>query len=97
MGRSVRSMIPRLFLVVQSGCSRLSSPWSALFPRTQQVLSRIQLGIEGVTEMDWLVNARAMTSREASVAVDERQWAKGGSLVCLTRRESLDAQGFATL
>jgi len=46
--------------------------WSALPPRTQQVLSRIQLGIDGVTEMDWLVNARAMTPREAAL-----QWMGG--------------------
>jgi glycine betaine/proline transport system substrate-binding protein len=36
--------------------------WSALLPaRTQKVLGRIQLDLDGVTEMDWLVNVRAMT------------------------------------
>jgi glycine betaine/proline transport system substrate-binding protein len=35
--------------------------WSALPARTQKVLGRIQLDLDGVTEMDWLVNVRAMT------------------------------------
>ena len=33
---------------------------------TQTVLARIDLGLDGVTEMDWLVNVRGRTAREAA-------------------------------
>jgi glycine betaine/proline transport system substrate-binding protein len=43
----------------------------AIPPATRAVLSRIDLGLEGVTEMDWLVNVEKKTPREAA-----RVWMK---------------------
>jgi glycine betaine/proline transport system substrate-binding protein len=45
---------------------------ASTFWQPEEVLSRIQLGIDGVTEMDWLVNARTMTPPEAAL-----QWMSG--------------------
>jgi glycine betaine/proline transport system substrate-binding protein len=39
---------------------------AALPGTTRAVLSRIQLGLDGVTEMDWLVNVKKRTPREAA-------------------------------
>ena len=38
----------------------------ALPRRTQTVLSRVALSLEGVTEMDWVVNVEKKTPREAA-------------------------------
>jgi ABC-type proline/glycine betaine transport system substrate-binding protein len=35
---------------------------------TRTVLARIELGLDGVTKMDWLVNVRRKTHREAASA-----------------------------
>lgn len=43
--------------------------WQALPARTRAVLGRIDLGLDGVTEMDWLVNVHKHTPRAAA-----RQW-----------------------
>jgi glycine betaine/proline transport system substrate-binding protein len=40
--------------------------FQALPDRTRATLARIDLGLEGVTEMDWLVNAGQQTPREAA-------------------------------
>lgn len=40
--------------------------FEALPSRTQMVLSRIALGLDGVTEMDWVVNVEKKTPREAA-------------------------------
>lgn len=40
--------------------------FDALPPGTRRALARIDLGIDGVTEMDWLVNAGKQTPREAA-------------------------------
>ena len=39
---------------------------AALPTSTRRVLARIKLGLDGVTEMDWLVNVRKVTPREAA-------------------------------
>ena len=41
---------------------------AALPETTRTVLSRIRLGLDGVTEMDWLVNIKKRTPREAARA-----------------------------
>jgi glycine betaine/proline transport system substrate-binding protein len=43
--------------------------FQALPERTRAALARIALGLDGVTEMDWLVNGEAQTPREAA-----RRW-----------------------
>jgi glycine betaine/proline transport system substrate-binding protein len=40
--------------------------FAALPQRTQKVLSRIELSLDGVTEMDWVVNVEKRTPREAA-------------------------------
>ena len=40
--------------------------FAALPQRTQTVLSRIALGLDGVTEMDWVVSVEKKTPREAA-------------------------------
>jgi len=45
--------------------------FAALPRRTQTVVGRIELSLEGVTEMDWLVNVEKKTPREAA-----RAWMK---------------------
>jgi glycine betaine/proline transport system substrate-binding protein len=42
--------------------------FQALPGRTREVLSRISLGLDGVTEMDWAVNVDKQTPREAARA-----------------------------
>ena len=42
--------------------------FQALPERTRQVLSRISLGLDGVTEMDWAVNVDKQTPRDAARA-----------------------------
>lgn len=42
--------------------------FAALPERTRQVLSRISLGLDGVTEMDWAVNVNRQTPRDAARA-----------------------------
>jgi glycine betaine/proline transport system substrate-binding protein len=42
--------------------------FQALPDRTREVLSRISLGLDGVTEMDWAVNVDKQTPREAARA-----------------------------
>jgi glycine betaine/proline transport system substrate-binding protein len=42
--------------------------FAGLPQRTQRVLSRIVLSLDGVTEMDWLVNVEKKTPREAAQA-----------------------------
>ncbi|GLK79104.1 hypothetical protein GCM10008174_08450 [Methylopila turkensis] len=37
-----------------------------LSEKTRAILSRIQLGLDGVTEMDWLVNVRKQSPRDAA-------------------------------
>ncbi len=45
-----------------------------LSPSTHRVLSRISLGLEGVTEMDWMVNIQKKTPRDAALAwIDANQ------------------------
>ncbi|OUM03617.1 hypothetical protein A8M77_05180 [Variovorax sp. JS1663] len=41
--------------------------FARLPPATRQALSRISLGIDGVTEMDWMVNVERKTPREAAI------------------------------
>lgn len=43
-----------------------SDRFQALPAKTRATLARIELGIDGVTEMDWLVNAGKLTPREAA-------------------------------
>lgn len=43
------------------------SRWLTLPERSRTALGRMHLGIEGVTEMDWLVNVKAMDPRHAAM------------------------------
>ena len=43
-------------------------PSKSLPERTRQVLSRISLGLDGVTDMDWAVNVEKQTPRDAARA-----------------------------
>ena len=44
----------------------LRQRFAALPQRTQKVLSHIELSLDGVTEMDWVVNVEKKTPREAA-------------------------------
>ena len=47
----------------------------AIPPRTRSVLARMDLGLDGFTEMDWLVNVEKKTPREAG-----RTWMKANEI-----------------
>jgi glycine betaine/proline transport system substrate-binding protein len=47
----------------------------AIPPATRAVLARIDLDLDGVTEMDWLVNVEKKTPREAA-----RTWMKANAV-----------------
>ena len=40
--------------------------WAQLPPSVQRAIGRIELGLDGVTEMDWLVNDKKMSARDAA-------------------------------
>jgi glycine betaine/proline transport system substrate-binding protein len=57
----------------------------AIPPATRAIVARIDIGLEGVTEMDWLVNVEKKTPREAArvwMAANEQRtagwWEAGG-------------------